>query len=234
MKAFFSLVIISAVAVAWYLTPQATPKRRLAPAGTYFLREYYRIETTGGITGWVPGQELHQDLRASTAEGGKTVTDGIYMELVPDSMLTQDMDEAAAIRLADQGKQDQEQAVAATLSAQNAAHTQAIQINSANNIALADARQTAGSAFFASGSRLGNTTQVGGGAGYPVYTGYPVYVTGSTGAANVLAAAAPGAATGAPRPATGGSTTLRYMNTRSNVPPLSAAKPTPAPPGIAR
>lgn len=81
------------------------PEPRLAPAGTYFLREYVSVRTDHGITGWLPGQELHAVPGKDAVGGKRLLTDGTLQTEVPLSSLTQDIDLAARLNAADASAQ---------------------------------------------------------------------------------------------------------------------------------
>ena len=80
----------------------ATPQRRLAPEGTYFLLERASLRIDSGVIGFAPGTKVTLlDQGGSTS----TVTDGKYQFTVPSSQLTNDLDIAASVAQSDYAEQ---------------------------------------------------------------------------------------------------------------------------------
>ena len=69
-----------------------------APDGVYYLRTAYTFAVPGGTTRWSAGQELRTAANTLATDGMVTLTDGRNSAPVPESAVTQDMDDAAALR----------------------------------------------------------------------------------------------------------------------------------------
>lgn len=182
MKGVFVILIIVAVGTAWYYVPA---KHHQAATGTYFVREYVSLNTSGGVIGWAPGQEVHESLKAPYVEGGKTVTDGTFTALIPEAALDQDIENAEAMRLADHTVQGQAENEAAAMQAQYAEQVRASQVASARSVNQANAEQAAASAVGTYNTRLNEPTHyVGGGGGWSsvYYANSGRSAAGSTGA----------------------------------------------------
>ena len=102
MKALFSILVFAALFAAWHYLPAS---RRQAGMGTYFLRQYVSFNSGNGMVGWTPGQEIHEVFKAPYVDGSKTVTDGKITAVVPEAILTCDVEDAEAMRLADSATQ---------------------------------------------------------------------------------------------------------------------------------
>ena len=82
----------------------ATPERRLAPEGTYFLLERASLKIDSGVIGFAPGTKVTLLDQGNSAS---TVTDGQYQFAVPLSQLTNDLDIAADVAKSDYAAQAQ-------------------------------------------------------------------------------------------------------------------------------
>jgi hypothetical protein len=80
----------------------ATPQRRLAPEGTYFLLERASLRTDSGVVGFAPGTKVTLLEQGNSAS---KVTDGQYQFEVPPSQLTNDLDIAASVAQSDYAEQ---------------------------------------------------------------------------------------------------------------------------------
>ena len=169
MKSLFIILIIAAVAAAWHYLPASHHR---AATGIYFLRQYISFNTSDGVTGWPPGQEIHEVLKAPFVAGSRTVSDGKLIAIVPEAMLSQDIEDAEAMRLADNDSQAQARSDVAALKAHAYTQERTAQIVSAQNINRANAVQVAASTVGAYNTRLNDP------AGY-VGSGSPVVVYGS-------------------------------------------------------
>ena len=69
-----------------------------APAGVYYLRTAYDFPTSGGTARWAAGQELRTTEDTLATNGMVTLTDGRNTATVSETAVTQDMDDAAALR----------------------------------------------------------------------------------------------------------------------------------------
>lgn len=78
--------------------PPATPERRLAPEGTYFLVERASLPIESGVIGFAPGTKV---TLVDQSDSGSTVTDGQYQFTVQSSYLTNDLDIAASVAKSD-------------------------------------------------------------------------------------------------------------------------------------
>ena len=90
--------------------PTPAPVRHLAPEGTFYVVEYLSTRTAHGITGFVPGQEVHF-VSVDQAKGTLLVTDGKTQIAANPMQLTNDMDVAELARRQDQNSQRQLQAM---------------------------------------------------------------------------------------------------------------------------
>jgi len=80
----------------------ATPQRRLAPEGTYFLLERASLRIDSGVIGFAPGTKV---TLLEQGDSANTVTDGQYQFTVPPSQLTNDLDIAASVAQSDYAEQ---------------------------------------------------------------------------------------------------------------------------------
>ncbi len=69
-----------------------------APAGVYYLRTAYTFAGPGGTTHWSAGQELRTAADTLVTNGMVTLTDGQNSAPLPETAVTQDMDDAATLR----------------------------------------------------------------------------------------------------------------------------------------
>ena len=80
----------------------ATPQRRLAPEGTYFLLERASLRIDSGVIGFAPGTKV---TLLDQGDSTSTVTDGRYQFTVSSSQLTNDLDIAASVAQSDYAEQ---------------------------------------------------------------------------------------------------------------------------------
>jgi len=81
-----------------------TKQPRLAPEGTYFLRQRTSLKIDSGVVGFAPGTKFTMiDQRDSMT----TVSDGQYQFTVPSSQLTNDLDIAESAAKSDYAAQTQ-------------------------------------------------------------------------------------------------------------------------------
>lgn len=78
---------------------------RLAPSGTYYLLEYVSIKTPRGITGVIPGQEVHEVRKTPPAPGKMCVRYGDLVFEVDCGQLTDDVDLASSLFHQDEDEQ---------------------------------------------------------------------------------------------------------------------------------
>ena len=132
----------------------AAPARPLAPDGTYYVMSYFATVAQRGIIGWTPGQEVHADRQTAAGVGSVAITDGAHRAVVPQALLTRDVQTGEALRRADQASQDQIQMVNATILKEGRAYELATYKEAARNIERANAVQMASSTIGAFNNRL--------------------------------------------------------------------------------
>ncbi len=136
MKGILVILILAAFAAAWYRLPAS---HHHAATGTYFIRDYISFTTPSGVIVWAPGQKLREDLNAPLVEGGKTLTDGKFATVIPEAVLTQDIEDAEAFRLADTTGQSQTRSDLDALKTRLAKDASPAQVASAQAVVPANA-----------------------------------------------------------------------------------------------
>jgi hypothetical protein len=110
------------------------PPRRLAAAGTYFLREYVSVKTPSGMAGVIPGQEVRRVYKDDLLPGKVQVSDGTMEFEVDRSQLTDDLDVAQALRQQDQAGQQRSASVLAAQKQREAQTKAALDKTRAENV----------------------------------------------------------------------------------------------------
>lgn len=181
MKYVFPLVLLLGVGVSWLHRagapvpqPVATaPVRPLAADGTYYVMSYFATVAQRGVIGWTPGQEVYADRQTAAGVGSVAITDGAHHAVVPQVLLTRDVQTGEALRRADQASQDQIQLVNAAILKEGRAYELATYKETARNIERANALQMACSTIGAFNNRLNMPAYSAYGGGYGYYnTGY--------------------------------------------------------------
>ena len=84
----------------------ATPSRRLAPDGTFFVTQYVSVRTPNGVAGFEPGRQV-KFVGLDEAKQLLIVTDGEYQAELGPMQLTNDLDLAVLAQRRDQASQQQ-------------------------------------------------------------------------------------------------------------------------------
>ncbi len=169
MKGILAVIILAAITAAWYYLP---PSHHQADTGIYFVRDYISFKTATGVIGWAPGQETREDLRAPFVEGSKTVTDGKFTAVIPEAVLTQDVEDAEALRVADTTEQSQAKGDLAALKTRIAKQALTAQVASAQDMVGANAIQVAASTIGMYNTALNAPPRWVGGSNYWYDGGY--------------------------------------------------------------
>ena len=214
MKGLALILIIAGIAAAWYYLPA---NHHRAGTGTYFLNQYISFATPHGMTGWAPGQEVHEVLKAPYVQGNKTVSDGTFSAVIPETVLTQDIEDAEALRSADSDSQAQAKSNLAAAKAHAAKQTFTAQLASAQDITRLNAQQVAASTVGAFHSRLNEPARYVGSGSSTIYYGYPVNSVPDT-RSRVF-----GVTSGAPLSQTANGSAWVYKERAAATPPPSVA-----------
>ena len=154
------LLVLALLAGLGWSYHRASPKapeaaaRVMAPDGTYYVLSYFATLTPNGLSGWTPGQQVTEDRRAAAKKGSVVITDGTKSAVVPRTVLTQDVEIAKTLRLADEATQEQTQLVSAAALAAEKARELAAAIAAAGRIEHLNSLQLASSTIGAFRSRL--------------------------------------------------------------------------------
>ncbi len=170
MKGILLILILALIGTAWYFVPAS---HHHASTGTYFLNQYISFTTPNGMTGWAPGQEVHEVLKAPFVQGNKTVTDGTSSAVVSEAVLTQDIEDAEDMRLADATNQNVTKSSIASLKQHIATRNFSAQLTSASDMTRMNAQQVAASTVGLYSTRLSEPARAVGTSGY--YAPYAYY-----------------------------------------------------------
>ncbi len=201
MKKMFLVFLVVGGAGGWYYSAnyrEHPPEHHLAAGGAYFLLKYFSITTAKGVVGWTPGQEVHASAGALSGGGKIAVTDGKYVVLLPESLLTRDIEDAEVLRNTDDSRQDQARGNVAFAQAENERAQLPGKIAASKEMDDINSQAAASSVIGTYNTRLHDPAQPAGYGGYFGSGGYYV-VDGPQAAAPVSgyggfyhASAAPG------------------------------------------
>ncbi len=169
MKGVFVILILAAIAAAWFYLPASHHR---AATGTYFVRGCLSFTTPSGVVTWSAGQEIREDLKALRVEGSKTVTDGKFTAVLPEAVLTQDIEDAQALRLADGAGQTQADADLASLKTRIVKQPSTAPATAAQDRNAANAQQVAASTVGADFTAPNDFARAAGYNGYAGGYGY--------------------------------------------------------------